>query len=83
MIVAFIQERMQQPWRLYPPINVHLHHLTGEPGQVDDATARAMAEKVLDHAVPRPRRLPIDSWPYHHDDLVDRGAPIEGISASP
>jgi hypothetical protein len=78
MIVAFIQERMQQPWRLYPPINIHLHHLTGEPGQVDDATALAMADKVLDHAVPILVDFPSTRGPTITTTLLTAGAPIEG-----
>ena len=77
-IAAFIQERMKQPWRLYPPINIHLHHLTGEPGQVDDKTARVMAEKVLDHGVTVLTDFPSTRGPTITTALLTAGVPIEG-----
>jgi hypothetical protein len=78
MITAFVQERILQPWRLYPPINFYLHYLTGEPGQVDDTTARAMAEKVLDHAVPILADFTSTRGPTIATALLTAGVPIEG-----
>jgi len=76
VMVDFIRQRMQEPWRMYPPADFHVSFLSGEFHVSDPETAADLAARVVKDATLVLADFPQTVEPSMLAKLVQVGAPL-------